>query len=212
MLLLRSLYVTDRMSSDQNVPLLLKRYLPLVSVHETHNKRTDKKKHTKDTKWQHQQKSNIFKHNGVFFQVWNQIQNVQQKWESRTKETHEGSSVSVKVKPSFWICSCSLPIGTPDSLSMHVTSRALWHTTTPSPFKKKKILMRIIIITHTHTHNHTFQTTFFPLQVWASWCLGAKSRTGTACDVELIKSLKKKKKIICEANLRREGVGMIAWR
>lgn len=42
-----------------------------------------------------------------------------------------------------------------------------------------------------HTHNHTFQTNLFAQKVWASWCLRAKSRSRTACDVEIIKSLKK---------------------
>jgi len=49
-----------------------------------------------------------------------------------------------------------------------------------------------------HTHNHTLQTNIFTQEVLASWCLRAKSRSRTACDVETIKSLFKK--MFCEAN------------
>lgn len=128
----------------------------------------------------------------------------------------KGLSVCVKIKPLFWICSCSLPIQTPDSLSMHVTSSTVTHNYT---FTFSKILMIIIIISHTRTrtHTHTFQTNFFTQEIWASWCLRAKSRSRTACDVEIVELPLKNDfvKQIGGGEGRGGGegdAGMIAWR
>lgn len=157
MLLLCLLYVTNRVFSDQIIPLLSKRYLPLVSVHETYNKELTSKTYLSNKRTISTTKKVIFPVKKSNLKCTTKLGEPDQ-----GNLSAEGSSVSVKIKPLFWICSCSLPIQTPDSLSMHVTSRALWHTTTPSP--SPKILMIIITITHTHIHTIILSKSTFSLK------------------------------------------------
>lgn len=118
----------------KNMPLLSKRYLPLVSVHETKNWHV---KHTEKKMTRAKQKLKI-----IIMKTFFPGMKSNQKCTTKLGESDQGNlsgeglSASVKIKSLFWTCSCSLPIETPDSFPKHVTSRAMRQTTIFSPFPK----------------------------------------------------------------------------
>lgn len=70
----------------KNIPLVSKRYLPLVSVHETYKERTSKTYRRKKKNDNNDLNIIIIK---TFFFSWYEIEirNVQQNWENRAEET-----------------------------------------------------------------------------------------------------------------------------
>lgn len=88
-------------------PLMSKRYLPLVSGHETYKELIY---------WTNKKNDNLNKLIiKTFFLVWHLKSEMYKNWGNWTEETITVLSVSVKIKPLFWICSCSLLIQTTDS-------------------------------------------------------------------------------------------------
>lgn len=72
----------------KNIPLVSKRYLPLVSVHETYKERTSKTYRRKKKKNDNNNDLNIIIIKTFFFSWYEiEIRNVQQNWENRAEET-----------------------------------------------------------------------------------------------------------------------------
>lgn len=141
-------------------------------------------------KWNVLNKQNDKKNLNIIIKTFFPGMKSNQKCTTKLGESHQGNlsaeslSVSVKIKPLFWSCSCSLPIHRTPYLCMllleHCDTQLRLHLF-------QNINDNNYNNSHTRTHTHTFQTNVFIQKVWASWCLRAKSRSRTACDVEIIK-------------------------
>lgn len=171
----------------KKIPLLSKRYLSLVAVHETYNKEL-----TSETYWKN--KMTTKKLNTVIiktFLVWNQIRNVQQNWRITARKLSSWRFISFCQNKAFCFESimqfCWFRRRSPYLCMLLLEHCDTW-LRLQLFFQNNNDNNYNNSHAHTHTHSHTFRTNFFTQKAWASRHLRAKSRSRTACDVEIIKS------------------------
>lgn len=148
-ILLHILYITDKMSSDQKKKSLC---CPrgLWSQCMKHNKGLASKRQNDNTKNYHKTS---------FFPGMKSNQKCTTKmgeWD-RGNISVVGLSVSVKIKPLLWICSCSLLIQTLDSYPCMILLEHCDITLCLHLFQN----ITDNNYNNSHSYNHTFQTNFF---------------------------------------------------